>query len=690
MTLLQKKLIKSVSLFSIFLLSLFFYSCSQSNLDPAISPAFQHVLTRALQMHDSGDIVQSIHYIDSAANAMEPLSLRDRNEQYVFKFNIYMHDIQDFNKALAYTDSMMWLIEKSGEKDRLKKLYAEAEYRKGDALFEKQQYNGAYKYFYQAKMLQEKTDTCILSNYNYRLGMIMYKQQHFDDALLYFKDAFAQADKCGFTFEIYYRMQELLDNIALSYYNEGKKDSAVIYYNQALDFINKHENTFPDKSHMPFEKARAIVYGNLASVYALEGKNAEAEGLLKKSIAISCRKGYDIIDGQLTRIKLTRLYLDEHNYDAAYAVLQDIRSTSDSVPNRSVKVGWANLMWQYYNHKAQPQAAFDYLLIYDNLKDSLNNETTQLRGIDIRGRIKNWDTQHEIDLLEKKGERRKYLLALTITVSAMSIIILILILQNLKKSKKNIHILTTLNSHIRDQNHRLEEVLSQLEMSSKEKDRILRTVAHDIRNPIAAISTISGVLLEDTGNYTSKQKEYIRLIETACNNALQLSNEILEATNIIRKEKLSKETFDINTLLVSCVDLSRFRAVEKNQLLTISVENELGTISADREKISRAISNLLVNAIKFSPEETEIKLVAAREDSFLFISVIDHGIGIPDDIKDKVFDMFSEAKRPGTAGEKPFGLGLSITKQVIQAHGGKLWFEENPDGGTIFHVELPL
>jgi signal transduction histidine kinase len=71
------------------------------------------------------------------------------------------------------------------------------------------------------------------------------------------------------------------------------------------------------------------------------------------------------------------------------------------------------------------------------------------------------------------------------------------------------------------------------------------------------------------------------------------------------------------------------------------------------------------------------------------ITVEDEGIGIPDNLKDKIFDMFSEAKRKGTAGEQPFGLGLAISKQIVEAHGGNIWFESREKGGTAFYVKLP-
>jgi signal transduction histidine kinase len=673
-----------------FLLSLLLFSCSRKTVDLNISPAFQKALDHAAAMRDTGAVLQSLDYIDSSERAMRPLCLRDLNEYYVYKYNVYMANIRDFDKAMSYADSMIWSIERNDVREQMQGIYAEAQYRRGDALFEKQSYNSAYRAFYNAKSLLDNSDSCILSHYNYRMGMVFYRQKHFEDAISSFQSAYRESEKCGNDFEIFYKMQELLDNIGLSFSNNNMPDSAIAYYRKALSFIDNKRPAYTDKPEMFFDKARAIVFGNLATAYLSRGMRNEAETLFKKSINISIRKGYDVVDGQLSRLKLTRLYYEENNYDSAFAVLNSVRRTLDSVPSRDVLAGWYNLMWQYYDKKGQTKPAFDYLLSYSKLEDSLREENIKLRSFDIRNRIKFYDTQTEITTLQKKSDRRRNLMIFAITVSVMAVIILILILQNLKRSKKNVHVLTTLNTYIRNQNHRLEEVLGQLEASNKEKDRILRTVAHDIRNPIAAISTITGVLLEHTENYTDKQKEYLSLIETACTNALLLSNEILEATNIIKKDQLSKEMLNIGALLINTIDLLRFRAVEKNQHLLVSISDNLGDIAADKEKLNRAISNLIINAIKFSPEAAEIKVTAVREENFVLISIIDQGIGIPDDIKDKVFDIFSEGKREGTAGEKPFGLGLSITQQIILAHGGTIWFEANANGGTTFYIHLPV
>jgi signal transduction histidine kinase len=110
----------------------------------------------------------------------------------------------------------------------------------------------------------------------------------------------------------------------------------------------------------------------------------------------------------------------------------------------------------------------------------------------------------------------------------------------------------------------------------------------------------------------------------------------------------------------------------------------------DKEKVNRVINNLIVNAIKFSPEESDILVTAKARQNDVLISIKDAGIGIPLGMQDKVFDPFTSAKRRGTGGEQPFGLGLYISKQIIEAHHGKIGFKSEPGKGTEFFVELPI
>jgi signal transduction histidine kinase len=274
-----------------------------------------------------------------------------------------------------------------------------------------------------------------------------------------------------------------------------------------------------------------------------------------------------------------------------------------------------------------------------------------------------------------------------IVVAILSLAVILLIYQNWKRSKSNIAGLRSLNQQVMEQKVKLEETLAELEHQSREKDRILRVVAHDLRNPIGGVASVSGLLLSEP--LSDDQKEMMELIQNACQDALLLINEILEISAINSPSSLPVEPTDVNTLTFNTIELLRFKATEKGQQLTLEAFPQPAIAMANREKLARVISNLISNAIKFnrSGGKTVVKVEKAGE--HILISVADNGIGIPDSIKGKVFDIFTDAKRSGTAGEKPFGLGLSISRQIVEALAGRIWFENNPGGGTIFYIELP-
>jgi len=131
-------------------------------------------------------------------------------------------------------------------------------------------------------------------------------------------------------------------------------------------------------------------------------------------------------------------------------------------------------------------------------------------------------------------------------------------------------------------------------------------------------------------------------------------------------------------------------ADKKHQKLNLLALPKPLNVNVDKDRIGRMINNLLGNAIKFSSAGEEIIIAAEQKDKTILISVKDNGIGIPPGMQNEVFNTFSGIRRMGTAGEKSFGLGLSICKQIVEAHNGEIWVESEPGKGSVFFVELPL
>lgn len=217
----------------------------------------------------------------------------------------------------------------------------------------------------------------------------------------------------------------------------------------------------------------------------------------------------------------------------------------------------------------------------------------------------------------------------------------------------------------------------------------MHVVAHDLRSPINSIYGIADFMSQDP-KATAEQKESLVMIKQASRNSLDLSNEILESANLLQSAELVFTPINVVDLVNNCVGFMRFKASEKKQILVFQQPKEQITIHADHDKIQRVVNNLLTNAIKFSPAEKQILINLKLAANGIQLSVQDEGIGVPKSIQDKIFNIFTEAKRDGTNGEKAFGLGLSISRQIVLSHKGKIWLESEEGKGATFYVFLPF
>lgn len=235
---------------------------------------------------------------------------------------------------------------------------------------------------------------------------------------------------------------------------------------------------------------------------------------------------------------------------------------------------------------------------------------------------------------------------------------------------------------------KLEKAFQELAAAKEQKERILNAVAHDLRSPISSIAGITKLILMDD-NLTSEQRELLQLAEHSSSNTIGLINDLLQ-TNLKEVHAYKFVKADLNEVLHQSVRLLEFNASDKKiQLQTEMITEHLFAL-IDPDKIDRVVTNLVNNAIKFSNPNSVINISLSRQQDEAVIAVKDHGIGIPEDKKEKVFDSFTEAKRKGTSGETSFGLGLSICKQIIEVHKGKIQLESKEGAGSSFYVYLPL
>jgi len=237
-----------------------------------------------------------------------------------------------------------------------------------------------------------------------------------------------------------------------------------------------------------------------------------------------------------------------------------------------------------------------------------------------------------------------------------------------------------------------------LELSLKRlydaQETILHLVTHDLKTPIAHIQLLADLLQRQvdaaeqpaTGN-TAEAQRYLDLIRQACAEANKLLRDVLFVGSL-DATRLKKQPTNLNKFLEERLPAHRLVADDKGITLALDVPTKTVQANLNADTFSRAVDNLVSNALKFTPAGGRVTVAVQEQDGGVLLTVRDTGIGIPEALQAHLFEKFSASARPGVAGEPSTGLGLFITKQIVQLHHGKLWVESQEGAGTCFFVKL--
>ena len=264
------------------------------------------------------------------------------------------------------------------------------------------------------------------------------------------------------------------------------------------------------------------------------------------------------------------------------------------------------------------------------------------------------------------------------------------------------------NSELRDINQRLEESneklrqreelirvqYEKLKESDNMKNEFINVAAHELRTPIQPILSLTEAIRSRI-----KEPQQLELLEVTIRNAKRLqrlTEDILDVTKIESHSlNLKKELFNLNDVLTNTIDdITANMDINKERLGRVKLIYQPCDIfiEADKARITQVVSNLLSNAVKFTETNTNgkgkrgtINVNIEKDDSMAIVSIEDSGTGIDPEIKPRLFDKFASKSYQGT------GLGLFISKSIVEAHGGRIWAENNPDGrGATFSFNLPI
>jgi PAS domain S-box-containing protein len=223
------------------------------------------------------------------------------------------------------------------------------------------------------------------------------------------------------------------------------------------------------------------------------------------------------------------------------------------------------------------------------------------------------------------------------------------------------------------------------------KNEFVATVSHELRTPLTSIAGALGLLAGNAGgSLPGPAMRLITIAHTNCQRLVRLVNSILAMEKIESgKVVFVLQRIELHSVVREAIEANQAFAEAHGVRMRLDAASAPGEIRADPDWLAQVLTNLLSNAIKFSPPGEEVVVGIEQRDSAVRISVRDHGRGIPEAFKPHIFQKFAQADASDARKLGGTGLGLSIVKQIVTRLGGQVDFADAPDGGTIFHVELP-
>lgn len=220
------------------------------------------------------------------------------------------------------------------------------------------------------------------------------------------------------------------------------------------------------------------------------------------------------------------------------------------------------------------------------------------------------------------------------------------------------------------------------------KEEFLHSITHDLRNPMTSIKGFLKFLLDGiAGEINEQQKKMLTTMDRASEKLLTLINDILDIAKLeAGKLDVALEQTNLREMGTHVIEAAQGISQRKQITFEFSFDESMNPINADKKLVERVITNLIGNAVKFTPDEGHIILEIKNEDNNIRVAVIDNGEGIPPDYIDKVFDKFKQVAGQRKGGT---GLGLTICKYVVESHRGKIWVESKLGMGSKFIFTIP-
>jgi|GEM_PF-2081560 len=491
----------------------------------------------------------------------------------------------------------------------------------------------------------------------------------------------------------YWRPYMLMNNLGeIALFND---DSSTAYY-----WFSRSMKIADTLLNQPY-RYNTIAYTKLklAELYRLRGEYKSAFTLISEVDQYPDGSVFEDVIQEFYYQK-AMLYLDNSQFEKA---LQMTMKLYPSYPYVFTEYRFLpevyRLLADIYQGKKQYGNALKYLQKYTHLSDSIEKQGNIARSIILLAN-KNYEAiedeiklekqrsdleQQKMRIINEAEQKKQSILLYSLLVGAFLLIIIIVII-----SRSNLH-RKKVNSRLNLQKEKIQEYAKELRVANNTKDKFFSIIAHDLRGPVGTLNNLIQLLSDKYEDIDENERKRILIsVGKSSQNSYKLLTNLLDwSRSQLGKVEYNPLEFNIKERIEHVYMLIKGAALQKKQKVVIQVPDHLNIVN-DKSMFETVMRNLLSNSVKFTPVGGEIVISANSTDNRVDIHVNDSGIGIPEEMISKLFNISNKSQRKGTNDELGTGLGLLLCNEFVEKMGGTISVTSEEGRGSSFVVSLEL
>jgi signal transduction histidine kinase len=539
----------------------------------------------------------------------------------------------------------------------------------------------ALRNFYDALVFAEDTkDSVLIAITSNNIGNLFNEMEDYEQAEFYLDKSEEISRDIGHQVNL----RRVFVNKGNLYSGQGRYDLAEEYYTEGLNLAEAANDRL----------AEVRIYYNLARMEAQRGDFARAEEIFQFTLEESVRLGS--IEGQYnSAISLGDLEAERNNYGGAARWYARAQSIAEERGYNGFQTESYSKLYEIYKSAGNTTQALQWLERLNELEDSLATEEKLRLQAEYETLFNIRTREQQAEIIEARQQEiqarvnlQQWLIVFAFSFGGFLMVVAFVLVRSNRKVKDVNSELEESNEKIREVNKTVKEQNDELEQVNQVKNKLFAIIAHDLRSPLSSLQSLIYLIREHDLSKSERNNILDSLDQNIQDNSNMMDNLLAWAKAQMNGVQLNKRVFKLAEASKAVTEQIRFQAENKGISIETKVVDDL-TVKADYDIVKLVLRNLIANAIKFSKENDTITIRAGKSEEYAEVQIIDEGMGIKAEDQSKLFGNEHFTTR-GTKNEKGSGLGLNLSKEYIEEHGGNLWFESEYKVGTTFFFTLPL